>query len=695
MLTLGLAVVSQVSAFKIDFLPTFVPFANIPHIGQPIHEDITREAITNITPHASAAFISNLQHGVQNADILHQFDSESHFDNSSVVLHLGFAEGFTTMTQRLASARQNALANPEFLAPHYTSFLDITLDAVAALAELGADPQCLIQPACPTSRAAADAILISSFLPSLVVNPNPDTHRATNPKSLFHYPPDPNCQSTGLGLCGYLGPVQEAYLNLISLVDDSLKSVLGNHFDLTCLCDRNLDQVLGSSNSYVVRLHRLRNAIRAFRAHQDLGHAMHAAQDFFAHSDYVELMAGVAVGQAIPAGAVIPLPTDFSQFNLAGLQTIMGAARFNLLESGEVLTIWLGDGDYSLGNAGIQNFFNPITAIEVGGSALFGLNIPSISIASVGKNASPLPGFTHGHYLSSTALGLNKDSAPDPSASTDEPAHLNFLPARQAAVQVSSLLWASFLQSIGEDAPILLTCPPDKVVATDPGQCYATAVNLGAPAVSGGCQTPGVTNNAVARLLQGTNLVQWTATDLCGNSASCIQTVVVVDRELPRITCSSNLASPATSGNGAKVTFSLPAAVDNCPGVQVLCIPASGQVFPIGTNTVRCSAIDGSSNHDSCSFTVRVQGAAEQIQVLATLVSSFHFASSGLGNSFTVQLKTALGYLLAGNKTAACGSMQVFINHVSAQSGKSLTRPQSSELVLAATRITMVIKGTP
>ena len=155
-LLLGLAGVSSVSAFKIDFLTTFVPFDNISHIGQPMHEHITRDAITNVTPAASVALIANLQRGVQNADIIHQFDSESHFDNCSVALNVGFSNGFATMNRRFASARPNALNNPEFLAPHCTSFLDISANVVAVLTALANDPECLVKPACPTSRAAAE-----------------------------------------------------------------------------------------------------------------------------------------------------------------------------------------------------------------------------------------------------------------------------------------------------------------------------------------------------------------------------------------------------------------------------------------------------------------------------------------------------------------------------------------------------------
>ena len=692
----ALGVASPVSAFKIDFLTTFVPFENIAHIGQPVHEEITRDALTNVTPGVSLSLIANLQRGVENSDILHQFDSESHFDNSSIFLNVGFSNGFATLTGRFEAARTNALGNPEFLAPHYTSFLDISADVAAELAALAADPECLLQPACPTSRSAADAIVVSSLLPALIINPNPDPHRATNPRSLFHYPPDPDCQGTGFGLCGYLGPVQEGYLEIIDLVDGAVSSALGNHFDPFCLCDRSLSEVMGSSNSHVLRLQQLRNAIRAFRAYQDLGHALHATQDFFAHSDYVELMAGVGVGQEIAPGTVVLLPADFSQFNLPGLQNVMGDARFNLLESGEVRTIWLGDGDFSLGDAGVQNFFNPDSGIEIGGSDLFGVSIPAVAISSVGQNPNPFTGFNHGHYLSSTALGLNKDCAFNPTASPpDEPSHRNFLPARQAAVQMSALVWTAFLQSIGEAAaPIVLVCAPDRIVPTDPGQCYATGADLGSASATGGCQAPSVTNDAPTQFLKGTNLVHWTATDLCSNSVTCNQAVVVVDREPPQIVCSSNRVVAATSSRGVTTVYPTPVATDNCPGVTVISEPPSGFTFPIGTTTVRCTAIDASGNRDVCSFTIHVKGAAEQLQDLIALVGSFNLAY-GTENSLASQLRSALAALSAGNKAAACASLQLFIDHANAQSGKKLTGAQASSFIAAATQIKTVIKGAP
>src|SRR3990170_1521835 len=81
-----------------------------------------------------------------------------------------------------------------------------------------------------------------------------------------------------------------------------------------------------------IRIQGIYQALRAYRAFQALGHAFHATQDFFAHSNYVELMAGVAVESPIPAGTQVPVPQSRTGFSLKGLKTLMGAEQFKKLE---------------------------------------------------------------------------------------------------------------------------------------------------------------------------------------------------------------------------------------------------------------------------------------------------------------------------------------------------------------------------
>src|SRR6185503_12292687 len=61
-------------------------------------------------------------------------------------------------------------------------------------------------------------------------------------------------------------------------------------------------------------------------------------------------------------------------------------------------------------------------------------------------------------------------------------------------------------------------------------------------------------------------------------------------------------------------------ASDNCPGVTVVCTPASGSCFPVGTTTVTCTATDASGNTATCSFTVTVFNVCLQDDANPTIV---------------------------------------------------------------------------
>jgi hypothetical protein len=83
-------------------------------------------------------------------------------------------------------------------------------------------------------------------------------------------------------------------------------------------------------------------------------------------------------------------------------------------------------------------------------------------------------------------------------------------------------------------------------------------------------------------------------------------TITVKDTVAPLISVPADISVEATSASGAVVTFTVTAhdAVDG--PVAVLCAPASGSTFPLGTSTVVCSAVDAAGNKASASFKVRV-----------------------------------------------------------------------------------------
>lgn len=109
--------------------------------------------------------------------------------------------------------------------------------------------------------------------------------------------------------------------------------------------------------------------------------------------------------------------------------------------------------------------------------------------------------------------------------------------------------------------------------------------------------------------LLGTTEVIWTATDRDENSVSCSQFVTVVDATPPTPVCPEGLSVVCDSAAGAVVTFEATATDGGCGGdvSEIVCEPASGNVFPVGATTVTCTAIDATGNSAQCSFQVEVR----------------------------------------------------------------------------------------
>ncbi len=105
----------------------------------------------------------------------------------------------------------------------------------------------------------------------------------------------------------------------------------------------------------------------------------------------------------------------------------------------------------------------------------------------------------------------------------------------------------------------------------------------------------------------GTTVVHCTASDEAGNTSEASFNVVVVDTTPPTLAQPADVTAEATSRAGAQVVYALPAASDVVdPDPAVICSPASGVVFPIGTTTVACTATDDSGNSASTIFTVTI-----------------------------------------------------------------------------------------
>jgi len=128
-----------------------------------------------------------------------------------------------------------------------------------------------------------------------------------------------------------------------------------------------------------------------------------------------------------------------------------------------------------------------------------------------------------------------------------------------------------------------------------------------------------VTNNAPTTYPVGTTTVIWTATDAVGNSATCSQTVTVVDNQSPSVTCPAATTTINTN-TGASCQITIPNYVtmlnptDNCTAsgsiVEAQSIPAGayGVSGDGSTVVVNYTATDGATvpNTTTCTVTITV-----------------------------------------------------------------------------------------
>ncbi|HBP20086.1 MAG TPA: hypothetical protein DEA08_20140, partial [Planctomycetes bacterium] len=119
----------------------------------------------------------------------------------------------------------------------------------------------------------------------------------------------------------------------------------------------------------------------------------------------------------------------------------------------------------------------------------------------------------------------------------------------------------------------------------------------------------------------GLTTVTCTATDPSGNSSQLSFEVRVVDTTPPVLAQQPDLQVETDDPIGALVSFA-PTASDICDSeVEVECSPPSGSLFPPGSTTVTCTAVDDSGNTATTTFEVQVDfrsdNLAPQLAVVA------------------------------------------------------------------------------
>jgi len=143
----------------------------------------------------------------------------------------------------------------------------------------------------------------------------------------------------------------------------------------------------------------------------------------------------------------------------------------------------------------------------------------------------------------------------------------------------------------------------------------------------------------------------------------------------------SNIVADATSLDGAIVNYALPTATDNIdPSPTVVCIPSSGSLFPLGDNTVSCTASDLVGNTANASFIITIQITFDSLE---DKVVSFDL-KKGIATSLIKKLEAASASFDNGQIKPSTNQLHAFINEVNAQDGKALTGEQAEILRNAA-----------
>jgi hypothetical protein len=161
---------------------------------------------------------------------------------------------------------------------------------------------------------------------------------------------------------------------------------------------------------------------------------------------------------------------------------------------------------------------------------------------------------------------------------------------------------------IRDTTPPVIHCPTNAVVWT----CTNVVVLNYTVTATDDCDTnvdivcnppPGTVVNVPTT---GVINVSCTARDDCGNTSGCqFQVRVIRDTQPPTIICPNDIVVQ-TCRDCYPVNYRVEVRDDCDTNVDVVCNPPPGTCFPLGTNEVRCIAIDDCGNRSECKFQVIV-----------------------------------------------------------------------------------------
>ncbi len=178
--------------------------------------------------------------------------------------------------------------------------------------------------------------------------------------------------------------------------------------------------------------------------------------------------------------------------------------------------------------------------------------------------------------------------------------------------------------TVSDDQNPTITAPSDVTVSANEGECAATGYTLGSATTADNCGVASVTNDDAGTYAVGTHTVNWTVTDIHGNTATTTQTITVVDTENPIARCHNHTLN--LSGGSGTITASdvNDGSSDNCGIASMTVSPSSFTCADAGENTVTLTVTDIHGNVSTCTSTVTVQYQPSAVAIDVTPSSSIY-----------------------------------------------------------------------
>ncbi|MEZ4779132.1 MAG: HYR domain-containing protein [Flavobacteriaceae bacterium] len=193
-----------------------------------------------------------------------------------------------------------------------------------------------------------------------------------------------------------------------------------------------------------------------------------------------------------------------------------------------------------------------------------------------------------------------------------------------------------------------ITCPTNLSVTTDSGECgavvtFANAVALDNCGIASIIQTGGPTNGSLFPV--GTNTVEYTATDVNGNTTVCTFTVTVTDTTPPVTVCQNITVQLDAAGTASIVASNVDGGSTDPCGLAALAIDIDTfDCSNVGPNNVTLTATDTYGNSSTCVAIVTVEDVTAPVAVCQNITVQ-------LDASGTVTIDPAS---LDGGSTDAC-----------------------------------------